>query len=266
MDFKTFFENQDVQNRINELAVHYSGKKIVLYGAGAFANAIFENYNLSKLNIIAVADKRFENNKDCFFNGIKGISPEELKYIDCDIILISNRDYLYFKKILIDLLKKTPNELVFIEQLLRDDIEKRLQNLEKEVLLLRTLLQKSVDITKIPPAKGNLRKLQLIKTEILKKIDVILLGKGNKIIVDFAHTVDSIEKLLSFVRGLVTGRLITVFGCVGYSNKEKRQKMMKAAVSYSDFVIVTTDNRGEVSFEDIEREWIFTFDLFDFRL
>ena len=174
MDFKTFFENQDVQNRINELAVHYSGKKIVLYGAGAFANAIFENYNLSKLNIIAVADKRFENDKDCFFHGIKGISPEELKYIDCDIILISNRDYLYFKKILIDLLKKTPNELVFIEQLLRDDIEKRLQNLEKEVLLLRTLLQKSVDITKIPPAKGNLRKLQLIKTEILKKIDVIL--------------------------------------------------------------------------------------------
>ena len=128
MDFKTFFENQDVQNRINELAVHYSGKKIVLYGAGAFANAIFENYNLSKLNIIAVVDKRFEKDKDCFFHGIKGISPEELKYIDCDIILISNRDYLYFKKILIDLLKKTPNELVFIEQLLRDDIEKRLQN------------------------------------------------------------------------------------------------------------------------------------------
>ena len=88
------------------------------------------------------------------------------------------------------------------------------------------------------------------------RFNVFDLGKGNKIIVDFAHTVDSIEKLLSFVRGLVTGRLITVFGCVGYSNKEKRQKMMKAAVSYSDFVIVTTDNRGEVSFEDIERDMV----------
>ncbi len=79
---------------------------------------------------------------------------------------------------------------------------------------------------------------------------------GSNIIVDFAHTIDSIDRLLSFVAGNTNGRLITLFGCVGYSDKEKRRKMMDAVLRYSDFVIITTDNRGETPYEEIEKDMV----------
>lgn len=88
------------------------------------------------------------------------------------------------------------------------------------------------------------------------RFNVYVLKNGAKVIVDFAHTVDSIDKLLSFVRKGVGGRLITLFGCVGYSNKEKRQDMMKAVLKYSDYVIISTDNRGDTPFSDIEKDMV----------
>jgi UDP-N-acetylmuramoyl-L-alanyl-D-glutamate--2,6-diaminopimelate ligase len=75
--------------------------------------------------------------------------------------------------------------------------------------------------------------------------------KNSKIIVDFAHTVDSIEKLLSLIKGFSNGKIISLFGCVGYSDYEKRVCMAKVVSKYSDYVIITTDNRGDVEFEDI---------------
>ena len=59
-------------------------KKVVIYGAGDFAKVLFENYDLSKFNILAVSDKKFEKDKSHFF-GYKTISPEELKTFDCDV-------------------------------------------------------------------------------------------------------------------------------------------------------------------------------------
>ena len=74
---------------------------------------------------------------------------------------------------------------------------------------------------------------------------------GVKIIVDFAHTPESFEKTLSFVKRFCTNNLITLFGCVGYSDKQKRIDMGSVADKFSDSVILTTDNRGKVSFDSI---------------
>ena len=49
-----------------------------------------------------------------------------------------------------------------------------LPRMEREIVLLRTILEKSIDITKIPKATGNLRKVQLIKTTLLNITDIIL--------------------------------------------------------------------------------------------
>lgn len=75
--------------------------------------------------------------------------------------------------------------------------------------------------------------------------------KDFQIIVDFAHTPDSFENTLSFIRKFCSGRLITIFGCVGYSEREKRIDMGRVADEYSDIVILSTDNRGNVLFGDI---------------
>lgn len=74
---------------------------------------------------------------------------------------------------------------------------------------------------------------------------------GRQIIVDFAHTPDSFDKTLSFVKKFCRSRLITLFGCVGYSDQEKRYQMGAIADKYSDEIILSVDNRGNTLFEDI---------------
>ena len=74
---------------------------------------------------------------------------------------------------------------------------------------------------------------------------------NKKIIVDFAHTPDSIEKTLSVVKHFSTGKIITLFGCVGYSDKEKRKEMSMMVDKYSDYIIISTDNRGTTPFQEI---------------
>lgn len=79
---------------------------------------------------------------------------------------------------------------------------------------------------------------------------------NKKIIVDFAHTPESIERLLSNVRNMVKGKIISLFGCVGYSDKDKRMDMASSVDEYSDFIIITTDNRGKTPFQDIASDII----------
>ena len=63
-------------------------------------------------------------------------------------------------------------------------------------------------------------------------------------IVDYAHTPDALNNVLSTIDNLRTKneQLITVLGCGGNRDQEKRPKMASIATSYSDKVILTSDN------------------------
>lgn len=63
-------------------------------------------------------------------------------------------------------------------------------------------------------------------------------------IVDYAHTPDALEKVLSTIHRVKAGegRIITVVGCGGDRDKAKRPKMAEVACNYSDQVILTSDN------------------------
>ncbi len=62
------------------------------------------------------------------------------------------------------------------------------------------------------------------------------------VIVDYAHTPDALENVLTTLQQLKQGRLGVVFGCGGDRDKTKRPIMGRIASQYADFAIVTSDN------------------------
>ncbi len=67
-------------------------------------------------------------------------------------------------------------------------------------------------------------------------------GQPFGVIVDYAHTPDSLENVLAAARRLTGGRLISVFGAGGDRDTEKRPLMGKAGAELSDIAVVTSDN------------------------
>lgn len=62
------------------------------------------------------------------------------------------------------------------------------------------------------------------------------------VIVDYAHTPDSLENLLKASRPFISGKMICVFGCGGDRDRTKRPKMGKIAAELADLAVVTSDN------------------------
>ena len=67
-------------------------------------------------------------------------------------------------------------------------------------------------------------------------------GKPYTVIIDYAHTPDGLENVLSSVRDFCKGRLIAVFGCGGDRDPIKRPIMGAIGVKLSDHAIITSDN------------------------
>ena len=72
-------------------------------------------------------------------------------------------------------------------------------------------------------------------------------GKPYTVLIDYAHTPDGLENVLSSVKGYCQGRLIAVFGCGGDRDPVKRPIMGRIGVEIADHSIITSDNpRTEV--------------------
>lgn len=67
-------------------------------------------------------------------------------------------------------------------------------------------------------------------------------GKPYTVMIDYAHTPDSLENILSTVKSFVPNRLISVFGCGGDRDRGKRPQMGKISGEIADFTIITSDN------------------------
>ena len=67
-------------------------------------------------------------------------------------------------------------------------------------------------------------------------------GKDYSILIDYAHTPDGLENVLSSVRDFCKGRLIAVFGCGGDRDPMKRPIMGQIGVRLSDLAVITSDN------------------------
>ena len=103
-----------------------------------------------------------------------------------------------------------------------------------------------------------------IDTEIIKEAllnvtvpgrsELVVNGEDYPIMIDYAHTVDSLSNILKAVKTYTRGKVICVFGCGGDRDKEKRPLMGEVAGKIADYSIVTTDNPRTEKPEDIIKE------------
>lgn len=96
----------------------------------------------------------------------------------------------------------------------------------------------------VPQIKGAKGRLQYIGTTT----------KGGAVYVDYAHTPDAIENILTSMRSHTQNKLHILFGCGGDRDKTKRPIMGKIAQDLADFVYVADDNPRTENPETIRQE------------
>ena len=74
------------------------------------------------------------------------------------------------------------------------------------------------------------------------RMELLKFGQPYQIILDYAHTPDALQKILSYLAKVKKGRLITVTGSAGGREQEKRGLMGKLVLDFSDHVIFTMDD------------------------
>ena len=74
------------------------------------------------------------------------------------------------------------------------------------------------------------------------RIEVVPVPADFAVIIDYAHTPDALENILTTVRDFTAGRVICLFGCGGDRDRTKRPQMGAIAGSLVDVAVVTSDN------------------------
>ena len=74
------------------------------------------------------------------------------------------------------------------------------------------------------------------------RLQAVRSGQPFAVLVDYAHTDDALENVLTALKPLTRGRLRVVFGCGGDRDRTKRPRMARTAVSLADVVYITSDN------------------------
>jgi UDP-N-acetylmuramoyl-L-alanyl-D-glutamate--2,6-diaminopimelate ligase len=74
------------------------------------------------------------------------------------------------------------------------------------------------------------------------RLQAVRLGQPFAVLVDYAHTDDALENVLSALRPLTRGRLRVLFGCGGDRDRTKRPRMARTAERLADALYITSDN------------------------
>ena len=126
--------------------------------------------------------------------------------------------------------------------------------------IYNTKIKGEYNIKNIIPSIIILDKMNIDSRKIIPQLCLppgrmqIIKFKNNSIIIDYAHTPDAMEKIISTVKIMNHNKIITIFGCGGNREKEKRPKMGEIASLLSDYVILTNDNPRDENPKEIIRE------------
>ena len=82
----------------------------------------------------------------------------------------------------------------------------------------------------------------LENTIVPGRFELVDRGQDFAVVVDYAHTPDGLENLLTAARRITEGNLICVFGCGGDRDRGKRPKMGRISATIADHSVITSDN------------------------
>ena len=97
-------------------------------------------------------------------------------------------------------------------------------------------------------------KTALLEVRVPGRSEIVDNKNELPIMIDYAHSPESLENILQAVKNYVRGKVICVFGCGGDRDKRKRPIMGEISGRIADFTIITTDNQRSENPEDIISE------------
>lgn len=136
-------------------------------------------------------------------------------------------------------------------------------NNKKNNFIIETYLKGNFNITNVTLAVACALELGIELNQIQKVLDEIKGIEGRfeivienpyKVIVDYAHTPESLMNILKEARKLTTNKIILVFGCTGDRDKQKRSIMGNIAADYADYSIITNDDTYTESPQEIAKQ------------
>jgi len=82
----------------------------------------------------------------------------------------------------------------------------------------------------------------LEKVSVPGRVEVLETGRDFTVMIDYAHSPDSLENILTTVREFAPGRVVCLFGCGGDRDRTMRPMMGEISGNIADFTIITSDN------------------------
>lgn len=97
-------------------------------------------------------------------------------------------------------------------------------------------------------------KAGLEQVQVPGRAELVDTGRDFSVIIDYAHTPDSLENILCTVRDYAVGRVVCIFGCGGDRDRTKRPMMGSISGRLADYTIITSDNPRTEDPETIIRQ------------
>jgi UDP-N-acetylmuramoyl-L-alanyl-D-glutamate--2,6-diaminopimelate ligase len=97
-------------------------------------------------------------------------------------------------------------------------------------------------------------KAGLERVSVPGRAEIVETGRNFTVVIDYAHTPDSLENILATMKDYAPGRLVCLFGCGGDRDRAKRPIMGEISGRIADFTIITSDNPRTEEPEAIVRE------------
>ena len=189
-----------------------------------------------------------------FFGDMENYAKTKLEFINSNacyysIVNADNIDFIFKKPCLTFGILK-PSD-VFAIDIIEGERCSFVINMLDEIYNINTNLKGLFNVYNILAAASCCRVLGIRANDIAKGVADIaeIAGRFNvynakkgKVIIDFAHTPDSLTNLLCAVREMKPKKLICLFGCGGDRDKTKRPIMGSIAERLADYIVITSDN------------------------